>query len=157
MASPLARGRAAVDDLRTRRPLFDHVVRSLEHYSRMNGNGLAGSVTYYAFLSFFPILAIAFVVIGYISRLYPEARDNLTSAIGTLLPHILGEGDGQIRLSSIQHAAATAGVAGAIGLLYSGLGWLSGMRRALEVAFEMPRSDRSASVMLISAAALSRP
>ncbi len=141
MATPLARGRAAVDDLRGRNRLFDHAVRTLEHYSLVNGNGLAGSVTYYAFLSFFPILAIAFFVIGFVSKLYPDARDNLTSAIGVLLPHILGPGDGQIRLSSIQNAAATAGLFGALGLLYSGLGWLSGMRRALEIVFEMPRSE----------------
>jgi membrane protein len=141
MTSPLARGRAAVDDLRGRNSFFDHVVRTLQHYSRVNGNGLAGSVTYYAFLSFFPILAIAFFVIGFVSKLYPEARENLTSAIGVLLPHILGSGEGQIRLSSIQSAAATAGIFGALGLLYSGLGWLSGMRRALEIVFEMPRSE----------------
>ena len=141
MTSPVARGRAAVDDLRGRSPLFDHVVRAWGHYNDVNGNGLAGSVTYYAFLSFFPILAIAFFVVGFVSELYPEARDNLTSAIGTLLPHILGEGDGQIRLSTIQSAANTAGLFGALGLLYSGLGWLSGMRRALEIVFEMPRSE----------------
>ena len=141
MGSPLARGRAAVENARERSPLLDHVVRTLRHYSRVNGSGLAGSVTYFAFLSFFPILAIAFFVIGYVSKLYPDARDNLTTAIGTLLPHILGEGDGEIRLSTIEGAAGTAGLIGAIALLYSGLGWLSGMRAALEIVFEMPRSE----------------
>jgi membrane protein len=141
MTSPLARGRAAVADLRRRSLLFDHGVRTLRHYSQVHGSGLAGSVTYYAFLSFFPILALAFFVVGYVSKLYPDARDNLTSAVGTLLPHILGEGDGEIRLSTIQSAAGTAGLIGAIGLLYTGLGWLSGMRAALEVVFEMPRSQ----------------
>ena len=141
MTSPLARGRAALDSARRRSPLVDHVVRTVRHYSRVNGSGLAGSVTYYAFLSFFPVLALAFFVVGYLSKVYPDARDNLASAIGTLLPHILGSGDGEIRLSTIQGAAGTAGLIGAVGLLYSGLGWLSGMRAALEVVFEMPRSD----------------
>jgi membrane protein len=140
MASPLARGRTAVEDLRERNAFADHVARSMEHYVGVNGNGLAGSVTYYAFLSFFPILALAFFVIGYVSKLFPDARDDLTSAISTLLPHILGAGNGEIRLSTIQNAADTAGIFGVIGLLYSGLGWLSGMRRALEITFEMPRS-----------------
>jgi membrane protein len=141
MPSPVARAKALLQGARDRWPLLDHAVRMQQHYSRVNGSGLAGSVTYYAFLSFFPILALAFFVVGYISKLYPHARDNLVSAVGTLLPNILGNGEGEIRLSSIQHAAGTAGLFGALGLLYSGLGWLAGMRAALEVVFEMPRSQ----------------
>ena len=141
MASPLVRGRAAIERARARRPLFDHAVRTAQHYSRVNGNGLAGSVTYFAFLSFFPILALGFFVVGLLSRLYPEARDNLVSAVGTLLPHIIGTGEGEIPLATVQSAAGTAGLFGAIGLLYSGLGWLSEMRAALETVFEVPRSQ----------------
>jgi uncharacterized BrkB/YihY/UPF0761 family membrane protein len=87
----------------------------------------------FAFLSFFPILALAFFVVGYVARVYPCARDNLIAAIGTMLPHILGTGEGEIRLDTVQNAAGTAGLFGAIGLLSTGLGWLSGMRAALEV------------------------
>jgi membrane protein len=141
MATPLVRGRGAIERARGRWPMFDHAVRTVRHYSRVNGSGLAGSVTYFAFLSFFPILALAFFVVGLVSRLYPEARDNLVTAVGTVLPHILGSGDGEIRLDTVQSAAGTAGLFGAIGLLYSGLGWLSGMRAALETVFEMPRSQ----------------
>jgi membrane protein len=141
MAAPLTRGKAAVDRARHRWPLFDHAVLTGRHYARVNGSGLAGSVTYFAFLSFFPILALAFFVVGYVSRVYPAARDNLVTAIGTVLPHIIGGGDGQIRLETVQDAAGTAGLFGALGLLYSGLGWLAGMRTALETVFEMPRSQ----------------
>src|SRR4051812_32341116 len=141
MASPLVRGRAAVGRARQRWPLFDHAIRTARHYSRVNGSGLAGSVTYFAFLSFFPILALAFFVVGFVSRVFPDARDNLVQAVGTLLPHILGPDQGQVRLETVQDAAGTAGLFGLIGLLYSGLGWLAGMRAALEVVFEMPRSE----------------
>jgi membrane protein len=147
MASPVARAKETLARARERWPLVDHAVRTQQHYGKVNGSGLAGSVTYYAFLSFFPILALAFFVVGYISKLYPDARDNLVSAVGTLLPHILGNGDGEIRLSSVQSAAGTAGLFGAIGLLYSGLGWLSGMRSALETAFDMPRSEQPSFVI----------
>src|SRR3954470_5137080 len=125
MASSIARGKSAARRTRERWPVLDHAVRTQEHYGRVNGSGLAGSVTYFAFLSFFPILALGFFVVGVVSRLYPDARDNLVSAVGTLLPHILGTGDGEIRLDTVQSAAGTAGLFGAIGLLYSGLGWLS--------------------------------
>jgi membrane protein len=141
MASPLARGRAAVDELREHNPFFDHVVRTLRHYSRVNGSGLAGSVTFYAFLSFFPILALAFFVVGIVSRVWTGAEDNLVDALSTALPHMVGRGQGEIRMSTIEDAAGTAGLIGGVGLLYSGLGWLSGMRTALEQVFELPRSE----------------
>lgn len=128
MTSPLSRGRAGLVRARERWALVDHAVRTARHYSRVNGSGLAGSVTYFAFLSFFPILALAFFCVGIVARLYPDARDNLVTAVGTMLPHILGGGDGEIRLDTVQSAAGTAGLLGALGLLYSGLGWLTGMR-----------------------------
>ena len=61
-ASRSAKG--AVVDARARWPVVDHAVRAWEHYTRVGGSGLAGAVTYYAFLSFFPILALAFFVVG---------------------------------------------------------------------------------------------
>jgi membrane protein len=141
MASPLARGREAVTDLRDRRPFVDHVARTLEHYSRVNGSGLAGAVTYFAFLSFFPILAIAFFVVGFIAKVNHSARDNLVSAITSVLPGIIGQPPDGIQLRSVENAAGTVGLIGLVALLYSGLGWLSGMRAGLETVFQMPRSE----------------
>jgi membrane protein len=142
MTSPVARGREAVTDLRDRRPLVDHVARTLEHYSRVNGSGLAGAVTYFAFLSFFPILAIAFFVVGYIAKVNHSARDNLVSAITSVLPGIIGKPPDGIALRTIENAAGTVGLIGLVALLYSGLGWLSGMRSGLETVFEMPRGEQ---------------
>ena len=62
-----------VADVREHRPFVDHVVRTVEHYGSVNGNALAAAVTYFAFLSFFPILALAFAVVGLVSRAYPNA------------------------------------------------------------------------------------
>jgi membrane protein len=141
MASPLARAKAALLRARRRWPLLDHGVRTQQHYSRVNGSGLAGSVTYFAFLSFFPIMALAFFAVGYLARVYPDARDDMVTAIEQVLPHIVGPGKGQIRLTSIENAAGAVGLIGAVSLLYSGLGWLAGMRSALELVFELPRGE----------------
>ncbi len=51
---------ARFNTLRKRRPAVDHVVRMVQHYGTVNGNLQAGAVTYFAFLSFFPILALGF-------------------------------------------------------------------------------------------------
>ncbi len=141
MASPLGRAKVAIEGARQRSPLLDHAVRTQAHYGRVNGSAQAGAVTYFAFLSFFPILALAFFVVGYVARVYPAARDNLEHAITQVLPGIVGNGSGELSMADIQGAAATAGIIGLVGVLYSGLGWLSGMRSALEVVFEMPRSE----------------
>jgi membrane protein len=126
---------------RRRSRYFDHLIATFEHYSKVQGNVLAGAVTYFGFLSFFPILAIAFAVVGLITGAYPDAQDAIRDALAEVFPSIIGTGEGQIDPASFQNAAATAGVLGVVTLLYTGLGWLSTMRTALQDVFETPPSE----------------
>lgn len=142
MATFKERVTARLDGMRARRPAVDHVFRMFGHYSRVEGNVLAGAVTYYGFLSFFPILALAFFVIGRVATFYPGARDQLTTAIDQIFPHMIGTDRGQISLATFEQNASTLGIVGLVGVLYSGLGWLSGMRNALEVMFRLPRREQ---------------
>ncbi len=142
MPSPLARARGVLARARSRSPLADHLIRTQQHYGRVNAGSQAGAVTYFAFLSFFPILALAFVVVGYVTRYFPDAQSNLVDAIEQVFPGLIGTGKGQVSLKSIQQAAATIGLIGVATLIYAGLGWLSGMRTALQVVFELPRERR---------------
>ncbi len=123
--------------LRERRPLVDHVVRMVQHYGSVKGNLQAGAVTYFGFLSFFPILALAFFVVGYLSKVYPDARDMLVTAISGLFASNI-----ELDLSAFEDGAATAGLIGVAGVLYAGLGWLSAMREALIVMFEEPAREQ---------------
>jgi membrane protein len=141
------RAAARLESARSRWPALDHAVRTQQHYGRVNAGSQAGAVTYYAFLSFFPIMALAFFVVGYVARYYPEAQSNLVDGIEQVLPGMIGSGEGQIELSTIQSAAATVGIIGVVTLVYSGLGWLSGMRTALQVVFELP-ADRRPSFLI---------
>jgi membrane protein len=131
-----------VDEIRTRRPFLDHLVRMVQHYGAVKGSIQAGAVTYFAFLSFFPILALAFAVVGWVARIYPDAQQNLSDAIDQVLPNMVGDDPGQVSLSAIKSAAGAAGGFGLLGLVYSGLGWLSGMRDALLVLFEKPPREQ---------------
>ena len=124
--------------VRERRPFLDHLLRMQEHYSEVKGGQQAGAVTYFGFLSFFPIMALAFFTVGYVARVYPDAQDALLDAINTVLPGIVGDGDNEISLADIEDAAGAVGLIGLVGVLYSGLGWLSAMRDALFVVFEKP-------------------
>lgn len=139
--SLISSAKERVAEVRKRRPFVDHVVRMVEHYGAVNGNALAAAVTYFAFLSFFPILAVAFAVIGFVSRAYPNADDDLVTALNDVLPGIVGGNDG-LDLATFQNNAPGILSVGILVALYSGLGWLSGMRTALVAVFEEPEHEQ---------------
>lgn len=130
--------------LRRHLPLMDRVIRTLEHYGQVQGGVLSGGITYYGFLSFFPLLAVAFAVVGYISVAYPRADDTLVQAIQQVFPGIVTRRPqpGTISLSQIENAKTTVGIIGFVGLIYSGLGWLSAMRSSLQSTFCVPADRR---------------
>jgi membrane protein len=131
-----------IEDARERRPLLDHLVRTVQHFGEVNGSALAAAVTYFAFLSFFPIIALAFAVVGFVSGAYPNAERDLETAINGVLPGIVGDGEGELSLDSLQSAASGIATVGLLVALYSGLGWLSGMRTALVEVFEEPEKEQ---------------
>ena len=95
-------------------------------------------MTYYAFLSFFPILAVAFFLVGYVVQVLPNAQDNLVTALETVLPGLMGGSPSRSRSRRSSDAAATVGLIGLVVLVYSGLGWISCMRDALYQVFQEP-------------------
>jgi membrane protein len=134
------KGRLA--EVRQDHPGVDHVIRTQEQYSATNAGQQAGAVTYFGFLSVFPVLAIAFFVVGWVSKVFPDARATLVKAIGEMFPGIIGTGENQLQLTDIEHAAGTVGLIGLVGVLYSGLGWLSALRNALITVFALPAREQ---------------
>ncbi|MDN4173680.1 YihY/virulence factor BrkB family protein [Nocardioides sp. SOB77] len=141
MPSLQARVTDGVHDVRRRRPFVDHLVRMQEHYGSTQASQQAGAVTYFAFLSFFPILALSLFTVGLVSEVYPDANRNLRDAIASVLPGIVGPDEGQVSLEQIRTFRGWAAVIGLAGVLYSGLGWLSAMRAALQTVFVMPQRE----------------
>jgi membrane protein len=133
MTSPKER----LAEIRARRPFVDHVVRMVEHYGEVKGNLQAGAVTYFGFLSFFPILALAFFVVGWVSKVYAAAQDLLLTALEGIFSDSV-----PLDLSGFEDGAGVAGLVGLVGVLYAGLGWLSAMREALIVMFEEPAREQ---------------
>lgn len=142
MASLTERLTARVAEVRARRPWIDHLVRMQEHYGRTGASQQAGAVTYFGFLSFFPILALSFFAVGLIAHVYPGARRDLHQAIDSILPGLVGAKDGQISMKQIQSAAGAVGLVGLVGVLYAGLGWVSSLRSALLTVFCVPGRER---------------
>ena len=136
----LDRARARVDAARARYGLLNHAVETWLHYGNVKGSVLAGAVTYFGFLSFFPVLALGFAAVGYVARAYPDAEQDLLTALQEVLPGLVGaeNSDAPIKISTFTDAAGSATVFGVVGLLYTGLGWLSGLREALQSVFGVP-------------------
>ena len=133
--------KARLREVRERRPFIDHVVRMVEHYGNVNGSALAAAVTYFAFLSFFPILALAFAIFGQVTKVYKNAQNTLLDAANSVLPGLVGPPNG-VSLDTLQTAAPGIFSVGILLTLYSGLGWLSGMREALIAVFEEPPREQ---------------
>lgn len=138
----MASVRERVGRLRRRHPTVDHAVRTQEHYGNVRAGQQAGAVTYFAFLSFFPILALAFFVVGWIAKVWADAQETLTEALNAVMPDLIGSADGQATMEQIQQYAGTLGLIGAVVLLYAGLGWISAMRNALVVVFVRPAQEQ---------------
>ena len=137
------RAKAWFAELRQRRPLVDHAARMVEHMGAVQGTILAGAVTYFGYLSFFPVLVIAFTVVAVIANVVPEVEDVLITTVQSVFPDLIGtKKDSPIQISTFTERAGTVGFLALLGLLYSGLGWISAARAGLEGVFQVPPKQR---------------
>ena len=120
---------AVLASLRRRSPFVDHLVRTVGRYQADAGDRLAAAVTFYWFLSLFPILLLALAGYGYLNAGESVAQLNarLAKDLGDFLPPEL--------ITTLTKTLATAkgkaGVIGLAGLLIAGLGWIDALREAL--------------------------
>lgn len=113
--------------LRARWRWFDHLGRAYDRYKGCRGDRLAAALTFYGFLSFFPLVALAFSVTGYAVAISPEVRDYVNKAIYQVLPGLADK----LPVQQIAAAKAGAGVLALLGLWWSGLGWIGVWRESL--------------------------
>lgn len=151
MSQAVAQVKRTAERVEQRAPFVAHTIAMVQHYGRSDGLVLAGGVTYFAYLSFFPVIALAFGVVGLVADVFPRARDALSSGLVDAFPGIVREScdgaTGCISLDTFRDAAAAATLIGAAGLLYAGLGWLAALRSSLADVFEIPPTERPNVVM----------
>ncbi|GAA3227782.1 YihY/virulence factor BrkB family protein [Actinocorallia longicatena] len=130
MARYEAARRGLVALLRTRRagwPWFDHLARAWVRFEDKRGSQLAAALTFYAFLSFFPLLALAYALLGYVVNISETTQEYLIKAMEDYLPGLADKLDVQ----QIAQARQGAGVIGLIGLALAGLGWVASLRASI--------------------------
>ena len=116
---------------RRRMPWLDHLVRAGARYRRDSGDRLAAALSYYAFLSFFPLLLLALSVMGYLLARDPAMQQRWLAAVGGYLPGVYG--GLQSNLDAALQSRQAAGLIGLVGLAWAGLGWLDAMRDSLRL------------------------
>ncbi len=116
-----------VDRLRRRWPWFDHLARAGGRYNRMDGDLMAAGITYFAFLSLFPILLLAASIAGLVLAGDTLLRAQLIRSIRQAVP-----GDpGDFLVDQVTAAISSSGVTGVIGALlfvYTGLRTMDKLR-----------------------------
>ena len=121
--------KAAFSRARERFGLLDHLVRAYGRYQDSFGDRLAASVTFYWFLSLFPILLLAISLLGfaYGDQAQQRVSDGLSGYLPAQLVATIGD--------TLSNAKGRAGVIGLVGLLLSGLGWINALREALRAVW----------------------
>jgi membrane protein len=123
------RGTAWLRGQRARREWLDHLVRAGSRYKGANGDFLAAGVTYFSFLSLFPVLLLGMSVAGFVLKARQDLQTQLQNAILEAIPGTFGA----TLVDAVQAAVkqrGTLGVVALLGVAYAGLGWVGNLRKA---------------------------
>ena len=102
------------------------------------GPYLAALITYYAFVSLFPILLLVSTVLSHLLRGDPELQQRLINSALSQFP-VVGD-----QLGTPQALSGGVGglVVGVLGALYGGLGVAQAVQYAMNTAWSVPRNKR---------------
>jgi membrane protein len=135
-------GKAAVQRMIGQRPWLDHLVRAAGRYQSQRGDYYAAGITYFTVLSLFPLLMIAFAIAGFVLAGNAELLDELQAKVVENIP---GEMGTQLN-DLIDQAVGSRSAVGVLGLLtglYSGLGWMANLRKALTEQWEQKSEEQN--------------
>ncbi len=127
MSSITARARVAAERL-AQTPAG----QALHRFNHFRGTRLAGTVTFYGFLSVFPILVLAFSVT--LRVVGPDGVAQLEQFVEEYIPGIADE----LALQQVRRSAASLQVVGAVTLLVTGLGWVDATRASVRSMWGLP-------------------
>jgi YihY family inner membrane protein len=101
------------------------------------GTYLAAVITYYSFVSLFPLLLLSFSVAGFILQGHPELRQDLEQTARQKIPGI-----GPYLSIETFHGSGLGLVVGIIGTLYGALGAMQASQAAFNTIYGVPRNEQ---------------
>ena len=127
-----------VDSFQRRHPVVGFPLAVVYKFFDDQGNYLAATITYYAFIAIFPLLLIASSVLGFILQGDPELRQEVLTSALRQFP-IVGS---QLGAPKGLQGSTSAVVVGVLAALYGVLGLGQAALHAVNVAWAVPRNSR---------------
>ena len=127
-----------LDRLQRRHPAAGFPIAVVYKYVDDTGPFLSALITYYAFVSLFPLLLLSSTILGAVLDGNPELQERLIDSALSQLP-VVGEQLGEPQGLS----GGTWGVViGILGALYGALGVAQAVQHAMNTAWTVPRNNR---------------
>lgn len=126
-----------VDKLRMKYEWFDHIMRMQERYSKEGGNHFAAGVTYFSVLSIFPLLMLAFAIMGFVLRGNDELMQSIENAITDNISGEMGDTVSSIVDTAVGQAGGVFTI-GFVTALWSGLSWMGNLRMGVTALWKRP-------------------
>ncbi|OAN39963.1 YihY/virulence factor BrkB family protein [Mycolicibacterium iranicum] len=127
-----------LDRLQQRSRLAGFIIAVVYKYLDDQGGYLAALLTYYAFVSLFPLLLLLTTTLGVVLWNRPEWRAQIVDSAISQFP-LIGE---QLSRPESLSGGTTAVVIGILGALYGGLGVGQALQNAMDNVWSVPRFDR---------------
>ena len=113
--------------------------RAWTRFSRSSGNLLAAGVSYYAFFSIFPALALAFAIFGFVLQDRPDLVLAIADSLNNALPGMVKTPSNPDGIISIEAPASLTltltGIISFVTLLFAGMGWVRALRTGIRGIF----------------------
>ncbi len=129
---------SAVDGFQRRHPVLGFPIGVLYKFVDDQGVYLAALITYYGFLSLFPLLLLLASVLGFVLRDDPDLQQRILDSTISQFP-VIGD---QLRDPRGLEGSGVAVVVGAVVAVYGALGVAQAVQNAMNGAWAVPRNDR---------------
>ncbi|OFJ51645.1 YihY/virulence factor BrkB family protein [Mycolicibacterium grossiae] len=127
-----------LDRLQRRNRFVGFVVAVVYKYVDDQGGYLAALITYYAFVSLFPLLLLLTTVLGVVLVGHPELQQQVVQSTFAQFP-VIGS---QLQRPEELSGGTLAVVVGIAGALYGGLGVGQAVQNAMDTVWAVPRNNR---------------
>ncbi|PUA83058.1 ribonuclease BN [Nocardioides currus] len=127
-----------IDGFQRRHPVIGFPLAVIYKFFDDQGNYLAAMMTYYAFVSIFPLMLLGTSILGFVLGAKPEWQEDILNSALSQFPII---GDQLGRPEGLTGSAS--GIAfGSLAALYGSLGLANCLQNAMHVAWSVPRNSR---------------
>ncbi|MCV7281546.1 YihY/virulence factor BrkB family protein [Mycolicibacterium flavescens] len=127
-----------LDRLQRRHRRVGFVIAVIYKYVDDQGGYLAALITYYAFVSLFPLLLLMTTALGVVLVGHPELQQQVLTSTLAQFP-VIGT---QLERPDELSGGVTAVVIGIVGALYGGLGVGQALQNAMDSVWAVPRHSR---------------